>query len=87
MLPASIKSINPIQKYTHNTELYAWILKIFVTTIELSTDILISFGICSTLKLSEHASLLFSAYKAIQGVPVSEYWLRMPHLFYLVDYL
>ena len=52
-MPASIKSINPKQKYPYITELYACILKIFVTTIDLSTDILISFGIWSTPKLSK----------------------------------
>ena len=30
LLPSSIKSRSPIQKYSHNTELYACILKIFV---------------------------------------------------------
>ena len=39
--PASIKSINPIQKYPHITESYACILEIFVTTIDLSINILI----------------------------------------------
>ena len=52
VLPLSIKSINAIQKYPHITESYACILKIFATTIDLSIDILISFGICSTSKLS-----------------------------------
>ena len=45
---ASIKSINSVQKYLHIIESYACILKIFVTTIDLSINILISFGICST---------------------------------------
>ena len=36
VLPATIKSINPIQKYPHITESYSCILKIFVTTIDLS---------------------------------------------------
>ena len=53
VLPASIKSVNPIQKYPHDTESYSYILKIFVTTIGLSINILIYFGICSTLKLSK----------------------------------
>ena len=53
VLPASKKSINPIQKYPHITELYACILKIFVTTIDFSINILISFGICLTPKLSK----------------------------------
>ena len=53
VLPASIKSINPMQKYPHITELNACILKIFNTTIDLSINILIFFGICSTQKLSK----------------------------------
>ena len=53
VLPLSIKLINPVQKYPHITESYACILKIFATTIDLSINILISFGICSTLKLSK----------------------------------
>ena len=39
-----IKSINPIQKYPHITESYACIIKIFVTTTDLSINILIFFG-------------------------------------------
>ena len=53
VLPASIKSINPVQKYPHITDLYACILKIFIMTMDLSIKILISFGICSTTKLSK----------------------------------
>ena len=30
VLPASIKLINPMQKYSHITESYAWLLKVFV---------------------------------------------------------
>ena len=76
-MPASIKSINPIQKYPHISESYARILKIFATTINLSTNILISFGICSTPKLSKYVTLLFNACKAIQWVPISEYSSRV----------
>ena len=53
VLLASIKLINPIQKYPHITESYDCILKIFVTTIDLSINILISFGTCLTIKLSK----------------------------------
>ena len=51
---ASIKSINPIQKYPHIIESYACILKIFVV-IDKKRLIngLISFGICSTPKESK----------------------------------
>ena len=53
VLPASIKSTNPIQKYPHITESYACILKIFVTIIDLSILFLTFFGIRSTPKLSK----------------------------------
>ena len=53
VLPASMKSINPIQKYPHIIESYACILKVFAITIDLSINILISFGICSNEKLSK----------------------------------
>ena len=53
VLSASIKWINPIQKYPHIMESYACILKTFGTTIDLSINILISFGIWATLKLSK----------------------------------
>ena len=36
LLPLGIKSVNPIQKYLHNTESYACIQKIFVTIVDLS---------------------------------------------------
>ena len=53
VLPASIKSINPIQKYPYITESYACILKIFVITVDLSIDFLISFRMYFTPKLSK----------------------------------
>ena len=43
VLRASIKPITQIQKYPHITEPYARILKIFVTTVDLSINILIVF--------------------------------------------
>ena len=52
VLPLSIKSLNPIQKYQYITKSYASILKILVMTINLSITILIYFEICSTTKLS-----------------------------------
>ena len=54
VFPASIKSINPIQKYPHIIESYACILKMFVF-IDGGRAInnLISFGICYTLKESK----------------------------------
>ena len=54
VFPASIKSINPIQKYSHIIESYACILKIFVVMDkEELINVLISFGTCSTPKESK----------------------------------
>ena len=53
VFPASIKLINQIQKYPHIIESYACILKIFVVMFLLSINVLISFGIWSTLKESK----------------------------------
>ena len=54
VFPASIKSIHSIQKYPHVIESYACILKIFVFMYEgRLINVLISFGICSTSKLSK----------------------------------
>ena len=54
VFPASIKSINPIQKYPHIIESYACILKIFVVIDkERSINALTPFRICYTPKLSE----------------------------------
>ena len=54
VFPASIKSINPIQKYSHIIESYACILKIFVVMDkEWLINTLICFGICSTPKESK----------------------------------
>ena len=53
VFPASIKSINPIQKYPHIIESYACILKIFVFMFLLPINVLISFGICYTPKESK----------------------------------
>ena len=54
VFPASIKAIKPIQKYPHIIEPYAFILKIFVVIDkERPINALISFGICSTPKLSK----------------------------------
>ena len=52
-MPLNIKSIKPIEKYPHITESYACILTIFVTTIDLSINVLISFEKCETPKLSK----------------------------------
>ena len=54
VFPASIKLIYPVQKYQHIIESYTCMLKIFVVIDkEQSVNCLISFGICSTAKLSK----------------------------------
>ena len=54
VVPTSIKSINPIQKYPPITESFACTLKMFVVMDkERPINSLISFGICSTPKLSK----------------------------------
>ena len=53
VLPLSTKSINLIQKYPHIAESYACILEILDISINWSINILISFGICYTSKLSK----------------------------------
>ena len=53
VLSASIKSVNPIQKYQHIIESHGCTLNIFATIIDLSINILVSFGIYSTPKLSK----------------------------------
>ena len=61
VFPASIKSIKPIQKYTHIIESYACILKIFAVMFLLCKaedevrliNALISLGTCSTPKESK----------------------------------
>ena len=54
VFPASTKSIKAIQKYLHIIQSYACILKIFAAIDkEQSINSLISFGICSTPKLSK----------------------------------
>ena len=53
VLPTSKRLINPMQKYPHIIESYACILTIFITTVDLSTNFLISFGMRSTPKTSK----------------------------------
>ena len=52
-LPASIKSMNPMQKYPRNTELFACTQKIVVIMFLFPANSLISSGTCSTPKLSK----------------------------------
>ena len=54
VFPLSTKSIKPTQKYPHIIEPYACILNIFVVMDkERPINVLISFRICSTPKLSK----------------------------------
>ena len=59
------------------TESYACILKFFVIMSLLLINFLISFGMCSTPKLSKYVTVLLFAYKATQCVPISEYSSRL----------
>ena len=52
LLPLSIKLINPLHRYSHITESYACILKIFAIIADPAINFLISFEMCSTSKLS-----------------------------------
>ena len=52
-LPASIKSMNPMQKYSHITELFACTRKMFAFMFLFPINSLISSGTCSTPKLSK----------------------------------
>ena len=53
VLPASTKSMNPIQRYPHITELFACTWKMLAIMFLLPTIFLISSGTCSTPKLSK----------------------------------
>ena len=52
-LPASIKSMNSLQKYPHITELFVCTRKMLVIMFLFPTIFLISSGTCSTPKLSK----------------------------------
>ena len=52
LLPLSIKSINPLHRYSHIPESYACILKLFVIIVDPAINFLISFEMCSTSELS-----------------------------------
>ena len=52
-LPADIKSMNPMQKYPHITELFACIRKMLAIMFLSPKNYLISSGRCSTPKLSK----------------------------------
>ena len=75
-----IKPKNPVQKCLHIIESCACILTMFILMFlycdaedkERLLDALISFGICSTPKLSKQVTLLWLTCKATQWVRVSE---------------
>ena len=52
-LPASIKSMNPLEKYPHITELLACTRKMLAIMFLFPTNSFISSGTCSTPKLSK----------------------------------
>ena len=52
-LPASIKSMNPMQKYPHITESFACTRKMLAIMFLFPRIFLISLGTCSTPKLSK----------------------------------
>ena len=70
-LSASIKSMNPMQKYPHITELFARTQKMFVFMFLFPLNSLISLETFSTLKLSKKAISCLLQNKEIQCVPTS----------------
>ena len=52
-LPASMESMNPMQKYPHNIELFDCTQKMLAFTLLFLINSLISSGTCSTAKLSK----------------------------------
>ena len=53
VLPTSIKSMNPVQKYPHITEFFACTRKMLAIMFLLTTNVLTSSETCSTPKLSK----------------------------------
>ena len=87
---ASIKSINPVQKYPQIIESYTCILKIFALIFLLSINYLISFGICSTPKESKQVTSLLWTYKQhneFQYQSTHQDLLYKPHPLFQWDYL
>ena len=72
-LPASIKSINPMQRYPHITELFACTRKMFAFMFLFPINSLISLETCSTPKLSKKTTSFLLQNKAIQCVPTFAY--------------
>ena len=57
-LPASIKSMNPTQKYPHINELFVCTRKMLAIMLLFLIKFLIFSGICSTPKLSQQVNLI-----------------------------
>ena len=72
-LPASMKSMNPMQKYPDITESFASTRKILGFMFSFSTSSVISSGTCSTPKLSKQAISPLLQNNAIQCVPTAAY--------------
>ena len=68
-----MKLINLIQKYPHMIESFAYILNLFVFIFSFPINVLVYWGICSTVKLSKKIIAIFNAYIAIQWVRKSAY--------------
>ena len=61
--------MNPMQKQSHITELFAWIRKMLAFMFLFPINSLISSGICSAPKLSKDTISLVLQNKAVQCVP------------------
>ena len=89
-MPASIKPINLIQKYAHIIDTYACILKILATTIDLTINILISFGNVQLQNYQNkyHYSIHIKQSNEFQYQNTHQSLLHILHpSFYLVEYL
>ena len=73
VLPASIKSMNPMQKYPHIIKLFACTQKMLAFMFVFPINSLISSGTYSTPKLLKQTISLLLQNKAIQCVPISAY--------------
>ena len=72
-LPATIKSMNPMQKYQHIIESFVCTGKMLAIMFLFPANSLISSGTCSTSKLSKQTISLLLQNKAIECVPTSAY--------------
>ena len=72
-LSASIKSMNPVQKYPHIIESFDCTRKMLAFIFLFPINSLISSGTCSTPKLLKQTISLLLQNKAIRCVPTSAY--------------